>query len=71
MSVYSSKHIGAFTGSLGLKLGEGEVCDRRLRLLALDDIGHGGQRAGDHPLFGGTGPLDQRDGGIGGAAVTL
>jgi molybdate transport system regulatory protein len=34
MSVYSSKHIGAFTGSLGLKLGEGEVSDRRLRLLA-------------------------------------
>ncbi|HSH84290.1 MAG TPA: TOBE domain-containing protein [Guyparkeria sp.] len=34
MSLYSSKHIGAFTGSLGLKLGEGEVSDRRLRLLA-------------------------------------
>jgi len=37
MSVYSSKHIGAFTGSLGLKLGEGEVSDRRLRLLAALD----------------------------------
>ncbi len=34
MSIYSEKHIGAFTGSLGLKLGEGEVSDRRLRLLA-------------------------------------
>ncbi|MFO7582276.1 TOBE domain-containing protein [Guyparkeria sp.] len=34
MSVYSPKHIGAFTGSLGLRLGEGEVSDRRLRLLA-------------------------------------
>lgn len=34
MSIYSSKHNASFTGSLGLKLGEGEVSDRRLRLLA-------------------------------------
>lgn len=34
MPLYSSKHIGVFAGSLGLKLGEGEISDRRLRLLA-------------------------------------
>ncbi|WP_066185086.1 MULTISPECIES: TOBE domain-containing protein [unclassified Guyparkeria] len=34
MSIYSEKHNASFTGSLGLKLGAGEVSDRRLRLLA-------------------------------------
>ncbi len=34
MSIYSEKHNAIFTGSLGLKLGAGEVSDRRLRLLA-------------------------------------
>jgi len=40
MSIYSAKHNASFTGSLGLKLGEGEVSDRRLRLLsALEQTG--------------------------------
>jgi len=40
MSIYSEKHNASFTGSLGLKLGEGEVSDRRLRLLsALEQTG--------------------------------
>ena len=34
MSIYSKEHNASFTGSLGLKLGEGEISDRRLRLLA-------------------------------------
>lgn len=37
MARYSEEHIGDFAGSLGLKLGGGEIPERRLQLLAAID----------------------------------